>query len=92
MNERISRQAADRAKSEIMMRVTPRDVAEIFLAAYRQERNTAAHDRLTEGELRSRAVWRVYYAGLTDALAHVTKPEYVPGDFPDDDDEELTEG
>lgn len=84
MEERISRQAADRAKSEIMMRVTPRDVAEVYLNAYRRERNTAAHERLTEGELRTRALWSVYRAGLTDGLTHVTKPEYVPGDFPDE--------
>lgn len=89
MNERISRQAADRAKSEIMMRVSAADVAVKYWQAYNDLRTSAARMRTTEGDLRTMAIYRVYLAGAHDGLAHVTAPEYVPGDFPDD--EELME-
>ena len=86
MNGLISRQAADRAKSEIMMRVTAADVGAKYWNAYDDLRTAAAEGGRSEGWMRTMSVYRVYLAGVHDGLAAVTKPEYVPGDFPDEDE------
>lgn len=83
--ERISRQAADRAKAEIMMRVTAADVGAKFWRAYNDLRTSAARERMTEGDLRTMAIYRVYLAGAHDGLAHVTAPEYVPDEDPEEE-------
>lgn len=92
MNERISKVTADLALNEIQNSVSRAAVCQRFAQLYNKERrNAQRYDKtdVPESELRGAALWNLYIGAVYDALAHVTKPEYVPVDEPD---EEPTEG
>lgn len=86
MNERISRQAADRALGDIQNSVSRAAVCRRFAELYNKERrNAQRYDKadVPESELRAAALWNLYCAGAYDGLTRVTIRERVP-DLPDD--------
>lgn len=86
MNERISREAADRALGDIQNSVSRAAVCQRFAQLYNKERrNAQRYDKtdVPESELRAAALWNLYCAGVYDGLSRVTVRECVPG-FPDE--------
>lgn len=81
----ITRRDADAVRTDLMQSVTPADVAVTFWRFFDALRNTGT----STGEMRTTAIYRVWRAGVEDALTHITKSECVP-DF--DPDEEPMEG